>query len=88
MLCGLCGRIDTLVAGGDIVSMTEISDLIKSDEELVKWWDNHKLQDAKRRLAEQVKKRERAVKRKAIEKLTDEELKTLGLERPKKRVRK
>lgn len=80
MLCGLCGRIDALVAEGNIISMDDIAHLINKDEKLAEWWVKHQEQDAKRLAAEKAKKRKQRVRRDALKKLTAEEIEALGLE--------
>lgn len=50
LLCGLCKRIEAQGHGGD--------DLITVDQELVEWWENHKILDAKKEQARLNKLRE------------------------------
>lgn len=84
MLCDLCGRLEeTLVIHtenqGDRKIGEHPTDFIYKNEELGKWWDNHKKVDEERRKAEEERKHKESVRKAALGRLTEYEKEVLGL---------
>ena len=55
--------------------------LLLRDDEVAKWWKEHKIADAAARVAEEVKRARLEAKKQALAKLTDEEKVLLGLKK-------
>ena len=69
LLCGLC---KTLTQSG-------LSKHIEADRELFKWWFDHQEVDRRRKEAEEKEAEKNRKLRVALDKLTDEEKKLLGI---------
>ncbi len=73
VLCGMCKRLEEenpdVIYDGKNPSARKLAD----------WWDHHKEWDARRNLAEEVAKQKALLKKSALEKLTAEERRALGL---------
>ena len=68
-LCYLCANLEGSDGEG----------VLRSDPELVAWWEKHKENDRLRREQDQEDQRREAVADGAMQKLTDEERRALGL---------
>jgi len=83
MLCGLLTSIESSESSTYNLNLLLMSFDEKESgvdkSELLKWWQNHKAEDAARKLKEQKIKEKQELKKQALSKLTDKEKKALGL---------
>lgn len=87
MLCALCKRIEEKIKEMKKspvpieMGEAELEHLINADEELTKWWKKHKAWDRRRERLHRMEEQKKAAQKAAMEKLSYEELKALGLTR-------